>query len=46
MKRFYNQRSFFQMIMIPHIIALVIIVGVVDAWLDLRSKFSNKIRTE
>ncbi len=46
MKRFLVPMLYVTLIMIPHIIALVIIVGVVDAWLDLRSKFSNKIRTE
>lgn len=44
MKRFLVPMLYITLIIIPHIIAVVIIVGGVDAWLDLRSKFLNKAR--
>ncbi len=46
MKRFLVPMLYITLILIPHTIAVVIIVGVVDVWLDLRSKFLNKVRTE
>jgi len=42
MKRFLVPMLYITLILIPHAIAVVIIVGVVDVWLDLRSKFLNK----
>jgi hypothetical protein len=46
MKRFLVPMLYITLIMIPHVIAVVIIVGAADAWLDLRSKFLNKVRAE
>lgn len=46
MKRFLVPMLYVTLIMIPHAIAVVIIVGITDVWVDLRSKFSNKVRTE
>lgn len=46
MKRFLVPMLYITLIMIPHSIAVIIIVGMVDVWVDLRSKFSNKVRTE
>lgn len=42
MKRFAVPFLYVTLILVPHVIALVVIVGVMDAWLDLRSKILNK----
>jgi len=42
MKRFAVPFLYITLILVPHVIALVVIVGVVDAWLDLRRKILNK----
>lgn len=44
-KRFMVPFLYVTLVMIPHMIPVVIIVGFVDAWLDLRNKFSNNTRT-
>jgi len=44
-KRFMIPFLYITLVLVPHTIAVVIIVGVVDVWFDLRSKFSNKTRT-
>lgn len=44
-KRFIVPMLYLTLFMIPHVLAVVVIVGIVDAWLDLRSKFANNIRT-
>ena len=44
-KRFMVPFLYITLVLIPHMIAVVIIVGVIDAWLDLRSKISNNNRT-
>ncbi len=33
------------LVFVPHMTIVVVIVGVIDTWLDLRSKFLNKTRT-
>ena len=40
-KRFMVPFLYVTLVMIPHVIIIVIIVGVIDVWLDLRSKISN-----
>lgn len=42
MKRFSVPFLYITMVLVPHVIAVVVIVGIVDAWLDLRSKILNK----
>lgn len=44
-KRFMVPFLYITLVLVPHMIAVVIIVGVLDAWLDLRSKISNNSRT-
>lgn len=44
-KRFMIPFLYITLILVPHTIAVVIIVGIVDVWFDLRSKFSKKTRT-
>jgi len=44
-KRFMVPFLYVTLVLVPHMIGIVIIVGVVDVWLDLRSKISNKTRT-
>ena len=44
-KRFMVPFLYITLVLVPHMIAVVIIVGVLDAWLDLRSKISNNNRT-
>lgn len=41
-KRFMVPFLYITLALIPHAIAVVILVGLVDTWVDLRSKFSNK----
>jgi len=41
-KRFMVPFLYITLVLVPHVIAIVVIVGVVDAWLDLRSKILNK----
>jgi len=45
MKRLAVPFLYITLVLVPHVIAIVVIVGVVDAWLDLRSKILNKKRT-
>jgi hypothetical protein len=33
------------LVFVPHMTIVVVIVGIIDTWLDLRSKFLNKTRT-
>jgi hypothetical protein len=42
MKRFMVPFLYITLVLVPHIIALVVIVGIVDVWLDLRSKILKK----
>lgn len=44
-RRFMVPFLYMTMILIPHMIALVIIVGFLDTWLDLRKRISNKSGT-
>ncbi len=44
-KRFAVPFLYITLILVPHVIALVVVVGIVDAWLDLRSKLLNKKNT-
>ena len=44
-KRFMVPFLYLTLVLVPHVIGLVVIVGVADAWLDLRSKISNKKST-
>ncbi len=44
-KRFMVPFLYITLVMIPHMIPVVIFVGLIDAWLNLRSKFSNNTRT-
>ena len=42
MKRFAIPFLYITLVLVPHVIAIVVILGVVDAWLDLRSRILNK----
>lgn len=44
-KRFMVPFLYITLVLVPHVVAIVIIVGIVDAWLDLRTKLLNKTRT-
>ncbi len=44
-KRFMVPFLYITLILVPHMIAVVIIVGLADVWMDLRNKFSKKTRT-
>jgi uncharacterized protein YybS (DUF2232 family) len=44
-KRFMVPFLYLTLVLIPHIVIVVVIVGLIDAWLDLRSKISNKTGT-
>lgn len=44
-KRFMVPFLYLTLILIPHTVVIVVIVGLVDAWLDLRSKISNQTGT-
>jgi len=44
-KRFMVPFLYVTLVLVPHMIGIVIIVGIVDVWLDLRSKISNKTGT-
>ncbi len=41
-KRFAVPFLYITLVLVPHVIAIVVIVGIADAWLDLRSKILNK----
>ncbi len=41
-KRFAVPFLYVTIVLVPHVIAIVVIVGVIDAWLDLRSKILNR----
>ncbi len=41
-KRFAVPFLYITLVLVPHVIAVVILVGIADAWLDLRSKILNK----
>jgi len=41
-KRFAVPFLYVTLVLVPHAVALVVLVGVLDAWLDLRSKILNK----
>lgn len=45
MRRFMVPFLYITLVLVPHMIAVVVFVGVIDAWLDLRSKILNKTRT-
>jgi tetrahydromethanopterin S-methyltransferase subunit F len=42
MKRFMVPFLYITLVLVPHMIAIVVMVGVVDVWLDLRSKILEK----
>jgi len=44
-KRFAVPLLYILLVLVPHVIAIVVIVGVLDTWLDLRSKILNKKNT-
>ena len=44
-KRFMVPFLYLTLILIPHTVIIVVLVGLIDAWLDLRSKISNKTGT-
>jgi len=44
-KRFTVPFMYITLVLVPHMIAIVVIVGLLDAWLDLRNKISNQNRT-
>jgi len=44
-KRFAIPLLYISLVLVPHVIAIVVIVGVLDTWLDLRSKILNKKNT-
>ncbi|MCK4841757.1 MAG: hypothetical protein KAT04_07715, partial [Methylococcales bacterium] len=41
-RRFMVPFLYITLVLVPHMIAIVIAVAIVDTWLDLRSKISNK----
>jgi len=41
-KRFTVPFLYITLVLVPHVVAIIVVVGVVDAWLDLRSKILNK----
>lgn len=44
-KRFMVPFLYITLVLIPHVIIIVAIVGLLDEWMDLRNKFSNKTGT-
>lgn len=44
-KRFMVPFLYITLVLIPHVIVIVAIVGLLDVWMDLRNKFSNKMGT-
>lgn len=46
LKRFMVPFLYITLILVPHMIAIVVIVGLLDAWLDLRSKILNRLGTK
>ena len=46
LKRFMVPFLYITLILVPHMIAIVVIVGLLDAWLDLRSKILNRSGTK
>ncbi len=45
-KRFMVPFLYITLVLVPHVIAIVVILGLVDTWLDLRSKILNKSGTK
>lgn len=45
MKRFMVPFLYITLILVPHMLAVVIIIGAADVWLGIRNKISNKIST-
>lgn len=44
-KRFMVPFLYITVVLIPHVIVIIAIVGLLDGWMDLRNKFSNKTGT-
>ncbi len=44
-KRFAIPFLYITLVLVPHVIVVVVLVGIADAWLDLRSKILNKKST-
>ncbi len=44
-KRFMVPILYITVVLIPHVIAIIAVVGLLDGWMDLRKKFSNKTGT-
>ena len=44
-RRFMVPFMYITLVLVPHMIAVVVIVGILDVWLDLRTKILNKTRT-
>lgn len=44
-KRFMVPFLYITLVLVPHMLGVVMIVGAADVWLDIRSKISNKIST-
>ena len=42
LKRFMVPFLYITLVLVPHVIALIVLVGIVDVWLDLRSKILKK----
>jgi uncharacterized protein YybS (DUF2232 family) len=40
-KRFMVPILYITVVLIPHVIAIIAVVGLLDGWMDLRKKFSN-----
>ncbi|MEE9339209.1 MAG: hypothetical protein V3U87_14115 [Methylococcaceae bacterium] len=45
-KRFMVPFLYITLVLVPHMIAIVVIIGFIDTWLDLRSKILNKSGTQ
>ena len=45
-KRFMVPFLYITLVLVPHMIGIVVLVGLLDAWLDLRSKILNKSGTK
>ncbi len=44
-KRFAVPFLYVTIVLVPHVIAILVIVGIIDVWLDLRSKILNRKNT-
>lgn len=44
-RRFLVPFLYITLLLMPHVIAFVALVGVIDSWLDLRNRFLNKTKT-